>query len=48
MTSAAVGDAVPFDRVVRGTLWFLCAEAVVMVLLFSFPSISLYIPSLMQ
>ncbi len=47
VTSAAVGDAVPFDRVVRGTLWFLCAEAVVMILLFTFPSISLFIPDLM-
>lgn len=48
VTSAAVGDAVPFDQVVRGTLWFLCAEAVVMVLLFTFPSISLFIPNLMS
>lgn len=48
VTSAAVGDAVPFDRVVRGTLWFLCAEAVVMILLFAFPQISLFIPNLMR
>lgn len=46
VTSAAVGEDIPFDRIVRGTLWFLCAEAVVMMLIFLFPSISLFIPSL--
>lgn len=46
VTSAALGKEFPFERIVRGTLWFLCAEAVVMVLICSFPEIALFIPNL--
>lgn len=47
VVSAGVGDAVPFSAIVRGTLWFLAAEAVVLALLMLFPQISLFLPSLM-
>ncbi|WP_166267340.1 TRAP transporter large permease [Marinobacter caseinilyticus] len=47
VVSAGVGDAVPFSTIVRGTLWFLAAEAVVLALLMFFPQISLFLPSLM-
>ena len=46
VTSAALGREFPFERIVRGTAWFLCAEAVVMILIMSFPQISLFIPGL--
>lgn len=47
VVSAGVGDAVPFSTIVKGTLWFLAAEAVVLALLMYFPQISLFLPSLM-
>lgn len=47
VVSAGVGDAVPFSTIVRGTLWFLAAETVVLLLLMFFPQISLFLPSLM-
>jgi len=47
VVSAGVGDAVPFATIVRGTLWFLAAEAVVLALLMFFPQLSLFLPSLM-
>jgi tripartite ATP-independent transporter DctM subunit len=47
VVSAGVGDAVPFGKIVRGTLWFLAAEAVVLALLMFFPQISLFLPSMM-
>lgn len=47
VVSAGVGDSVPFGTIVRGILWFLAAEAVVLALLMFFPEISLFLPSLM-
>lgn len=47
VVSAGVGDSVPFSKIVRGTLWFLAAEAVVLALLMFFPQISLFLPSMM-
>lgn len=47
VVSAGVGNSVPFGSIVRGTLWFLAAEAVVLALLMFFPEISLFLPSLM-
>ena len=47
VVSAGVGDKVPFGQVVRGTVWFLAAEAVVLILLMAFPTLSLLLPSLM-
>ncbi len=47
VVSAGVGDAVLFSTIVRGTLWFLAAEAVVVALLMFFPQIALFLPSLM-
>lgn len=47
VVSAGVGDSVSFGQIVRGTLWFLAAEAVVLALLMFFPQISLLLPSLM-
>lgn len=47
VVSAGVGNSVPFGTIVRGTVWFLAAEAVVLMLLMSFPDLSLFLPSLM-
>lgn len=47
VVSAGVGDSVPFGKIVRGTIWFLAAEALVLALLMFFPQISLFLPSLM-
>lgn len=41
------GDAVPVTTVFRGVGWFLAVEVVVIALLFLYPQISLYLPSLM-
>ncbi|MEM6460702.1 MAG: TRAP transporter large permease [Pseudomonadota bacterium] len=38
----------PFPRLIRATMWFLLAEAVVMVILFSLPGLSLWLPSLLR
>lgn len=46
VTSAALGKDYPFERIVRGTAWFLCAEVVVMLLIMFFPEISLFLPGL--
>lgn len=42
-----VGNAMPLSTIFRGLLWFLAAEVVIMALLFTFPSISLFIPQQM-
>jgi len=39
---------VPLETIFRGVSWFLVAEAGVMVLLFSFPQLSLWLPGLMS
>lgn len=46
VVQAALGPSFPFERIVRGTLWFLVAEVVVMLLIFTFPEISLMIPNM--
>lgn len=38
----------PFPRLIAATMWFLLAEAVVMVILLTFPGLSLWLPSLLQ
>jgi C4-dicarboxylate transporter, DctM subunit len=43
-----VGNTVPLTTIFRGVLWFLGAEAVVILLLISFPEISLFLPNLMN
>ena len=48
MVSAGVGERVPFGTIVRGTTWFLIAEAVVVALLIGFPELSLFLPMRMQ
>ena len=47
VVSGVVGSQVPLSTIFRGLIWFLGAEVVIMVLLISFPQISLYLPSLM-
>lgn len=39
---------ISLGRVIRGSLWFLLAEMVVMVLLIAVPSISLWLPSVLR
>jgi len=42
---SVVGDSVSLVQIFRGVGWFLVCEAVVVALLFSFPSISLFLPN---
>lgn len=48
VVKGVVGDTVPLTTIFRGLLWFLLAEFVIMVLLISFPEISLWLPGLMR
>lgn len=48
VVSGIVGDKVPLMTIFRGLIWFIAVEIVVLMLLFLFPGISLYLPSLMQ
>lgn len=43
-----VGETVPLMVIVRGTSWFLLAETIVMILIITFPQISLLLPALME
>ena len=43
-----VGDEVPLETIFKGVLWFLGCEVVIVALLIAFPSITLYLPSLMR
>lgn len=43
-----VGSAVPTVTIYRGVMWFLLADLITLALLIGFPSLSLYLPSLMQ
>lgn len=42
-----VGDDVPLETIFKGVAWFLGCEVVIVGLLIGFPSITLYLPSLM-
>lgn len=43
-----VGDTISLETIFRGIGWFLACEVVIMVLLLSFPQISLYLPNSMN
>ena len=47
VVKGVVGDSVALGTIFKGILWFLGAELVIMALLLSFPSISLWLPGLM-
>jgi tripartite ATP-independent transporter DctM subunit len=42
-----VGDRVPLETIFRGVGWFLACEVVIMVLILSFPQLSLWLPNSM-
>ncbi|KIZ46847.1 MULTISPECIES: TRAP transporter large permease [Rhodopseudomonas] len=42
-----VGDAIPIETIFKGILWFLVADVLCVVLLVTFPQISLYLPGLL-
>ncbi|ODT38289.1 MAG: C4-dicarboxylate ABC transporter [Lautropia sp. SCN 70-15] len=48
VVSGVVGTQIPLATIFRGLIWFLGAEAVIVMLLITFPPISLYLPSLMN
>jgi len=48
VVKGVVGDAVPLTTIFRGLAWFLVCEFIIMVLLISFPQISLWLPDLMM
>lgn len=48
VVSGVVGTQIPLATIFRGLIWFLGAEAVIVMLLITFPQISLYLPSLMN
>jgi TRAP-type C4-dicarboxylate transport system, large permease component len=43
-----VGDRISLETIFRGIGWFLACEVVIMVLILSYPQISLWLPSTMQ
>ncbi|MDE0147854.1 MAG: TRAP transporter large permease subunit [Rhodospirillaceae bacterium] len=48
VVKSLVGDRVGMGVIFKGVMWFLAAEAVIMVLLIAFPEISLFLPGLMD
>jgi C4-dicarboxylate transporter DctM subunit len=45
---SVVGKRIELETIFRGVAWFLFAELIVMVLLFTFPALSLWLPSQMR
>jgi TRAP-type C4-dicarboxylate transport system permease large subunit len=43
-----VGDSISLETIFRGIGWFLACEVVIMVLILSFPELSLWLPSTMD
>ncbi len=48
VVKSVVGDRIPIGKIFGGMWWFLLAEAIIMVLLISFPQITLFLPTLMM
>ena len=48
VVKSVVGPDIALETIFKGVGWFLACEVVIMALLFSFPGISLYLPSLME
>ena len=46
--STLVQGQIGLDVIFRGILWFLVAEAAVMTILFAFPEVTTWLPSLMD
>jgi C4-dicarboxylate transporter DctM subunit len=44
---SVVGDRMSLETIFRGVAWFLLAELVVMIILFAFPIVTLWLPSMM-
>ena len=43
-----VGDAVPLSTILRGLIWFIAVDVIVVALLIAFPEISLYLPGKLE
>jgi C4-dicarboxylate transporter DctM subunit len=48
IVKAALGDRVPIASIFRGVSWFIVVDMITLIILISFPIISLYLPSLMN
>ena len=48
VVKSVVGDRIPITKIFGGMVWFLFAEAIIMVLLISIPQITLFLPELMM
>jgi TRAP-type C4-dicarboxylate transport system permease large subunit len=48
MVKAALGERVPLLSIFRGVSWFTAVDLITLILLITFPVISLYLPSLMS
>jgi TRAP-type mannitol/chloroaromatic compound transport system permease large subunit len=48
VVKGVVGDTIPLTRIFRGVGWFLVCDMVVVILMISFPALSLFLPSLMN
>ncbi|WP_339764474.1 TRAP transporter large permease [uncultured Hoeflea sp.] len=48
IVKAALGERVPLTSIFRGVSWFIAVDLITLLLLISFPVISLYLPSLMS
>jgi len=44
----ALGDLVPLTTIFRGVMWFIAMDFVALILIYAFPSLSLFLPSLMS
>ena len=44
----ALGDLVPLQTIFRGVLWFLAMDILALLIIYAFPSLSLFLPSLMD
>jgi C4-dicarboxylate transporter, DctM subunit len=48
VVKGVVGDSIPLVSIFRGVGWFLVCDLVVVILMITFPQLSLFLPSLMN
>ena len=45
---SVVGKSVPLEVIFKGVLWFIFTDIITLILLISFPQISLFLPNIMK
>ncbi len=48
VVKGVAGDSVPLATVFKGVGWFLACEVIIMILLISYPGLSVWLPGLMH